>query len=142
MLTNVTTDTPYVHEPGSTASAQRRPRSSTARTVVIVNGCSRMSEVLDTAVDVGLYDVVMVESIGHAYSRIKKVQPDLAIISIQMEDMDGFRVLSMLKLDPDTRRIPILTYTSDGAEGRAIGPRAAESDEESMFGSQADFRMN
>jgi CheY-like chemotaxis protein len=34
---------------------------------------------------------------------------------VRIDDMNGFQVLSMLKLDPDTREIPVLTYTTESA---------------------------
>ena len=30
-----------------------------------------------------------------------------------LDDLDGFQLLSMLKLDPQTRQIPVVTYTTD-----------------------------
>jgi PleD family two-component response regulator len=118
----------------------RRRTSTDARTVVIANGGSQMSELLETAIDAGQYDVVFVESIAHAYSQIKKVQPDLVILSIRMDDVDGLRVLSMLKLDPDTRRIPVLTYTSDEADDSET--EEADSADDELFVPHTVLRMN
>src|SRR6476661_6658256 len=89
-----------------------------AQKVVIVNGSPEMLETLETVLDAGHYDVVFVESSEHAYSQIKRVQPNLVILCIRIDDGDGFQVLSMLKLDEETRSIPVLTYTteSDGEE--------------------------
>jgi CheY-like chemotaxis protein len=80
---------------------------------VIVNGSIDALELVEAALDAGHYDVVCVESSTHAYSQIKRVQPNLVILCLRIEDTDGFRVLSMLKLDPETREIPILTYTTE-----------------------------
>ena len=68
---------------------------------------------LETVLDAGHYDVVFVESNAHAYSQIKRVQPNLVILCVRIDDMDGFQVLSMLKLDEETREIPVLTYTNE-----------------------------
>ena len=88
-----------------------------------------MLELLETVLDAGHYDVVFVESSEHAYSQIKRVQPDLVILCVRIDDADGFQVLSMLKLDDETRGIPVLTYTTeyDGEEpdgGSENRPRA------------------
>ena len=32
---------------------------------------------------------------------------------VRIDDADGFQVLSMLKLDEETRGIPVLTYTTE-----------------------------
>ena len=89
-----------------------------AQKVVIVNGSPEMLELLETVLDAGHYDVVFVESSEHAYSQIKRVQPNLVILCVRIDDRDGFQVLSMLKLDDETRGIPVLTYTTecDGQE--------------------------
>ncbi|MGH7488607.1 MAG: response regulator [bacterium] len=80
--------------------------------VVIVNGNAAILDMVETALEAGHYDVVFVESSRHAYSQIKRVQPNLVILCLQVDDMEGFHVLSMLKLDDDTRAIPVLTYTT------------------------------
>jgi CheY-like chemotaxis protein len=85
----------------------------TAQKVVIVNGSSEMLELLDTMLAAGHYDVVFVESSQHAYSQIKRVQPNLVILCVRIDDADGFQVLSMLKLDQETSGIPVLTYTTE-----------------------------
>jgi PleD family two-component response regulator len=97
---------------------QHAAATSAAQKVVIVNGRSDMLELLETVLDAGRYDVVFVESSQHAYSQIKRVQPNLVILCVRIEDAEGFEVLSMLKLDHETREIPVLTYTAeyDGQE--------------------------
>lgn len=93
----------------STSTAGRRPAT---QTVLIVNGDSDVLHVLEPVLDAGNYGVVFVESTAHAYSQIKRVQPELVILCVRIDDADGFQVLSMLKLDPETRDIPVVTYTS------------------------------
>ena len=51
--------------------------------VVIVNGNTEMLDLLETVLDAGHYDVVFVESSEHAYSQIKRVQPNLVILCVQ-----------------------------------------------------------
>ena len=81
--------------------------------VVIVNGSPETLELIETVLDAGHYDIVFVESNARAYSQIKRVQPNLVILCVEIDDIDGFQVLSMLKLDEDTRSIPVLTYTTE-----------------------------
>jgi len=94
-------------------SLQRATTATTAQKVVIVNGSPDMLERIETVLEAGHYDVVFVQSSSHAYSQIKHVQPNLVILCLRIDDADGFQVLSMLKLDEDTRVIPVLTYTSE-----------------------------
>jgi putative two-component system response regulator len=80
--------------------------------------------------DAGHYDVVFVESSEHAYSQIKRVKPNLVILCVRIEGSDGFQVLSMLKLDDETRDIPVLTYTTeyDGQESEEEMPEPSEAE--------------
>src|SRR5438874_3208686 len=104
---------------GTTNTLRRANAAATAQKVVIVNGSPEILELLETVLDAGRYDVVFVESSQHAYSQIKRVQPNLVILCVRIDDGDGFQVLSMLKLDEETRAIPVLTYTTEyeGQEG-------------------------
>ena len=110
--------------PGHDTPAAERSilaRPAAAQKVVIVNGTPEIFELLETVLDAGRYDVIFVESTWHAYSQIKRVHPDLVILCVAIEEMAGFQVLSMLKIDEETRAIPVLTYTSadDGNETEA-----------------------
>src|SRR5947199_3405812 len=110
---------------GTTNTLRRANAAATAQKVVIVNGSPEILELLETVLDAGRYDVVFVESSQHAYSQIKRVQPNLVILCVRIDDGDGFQVLSMLKLDEETRAIPVLTYTSE-YEGQESEEEAAE----------------
>src|SRR5947207_11012035 len=108
MLTNADTNA----ESSRTAADTAAP-TMVAQKVVIVNGSPEILDLLETVLDAGHYDVVFVESSAHAYSQIKRVQPNLVILCVRIDDADGFQVLSMLKLDDETRAIPVLTYTTE-----------------------------
>ncbi|MCC7415897.1 MAG: response regulator [Acidobacteria bacterium] len=102
MATNILT---AAASPGS-----RHPAVPSTQKVVVVNGNPDALELLERVFDAGHYDVVFIESNAHAYSQVKRVQPDLVVMCIAIDDLDGFRVLSMLNLDDETRDIPVLTY--------------------------------
>jgi PleD family two-component response regulator len=97
----------------TTSPAKALANAAATQKVVIVNGSSQILELLEGVLEAGHYDVVFVESNAHAYSQIKRVQPNLVILCVHIDDPDGFQVLSMLKLDDATRRIPVLTYTTE-----------------------------
>jgi DNA-binding response OmpR family regulator len=67
--------------------------------VVIVNGTTELLDMVQPVLTAGRYDVVFVESNLHAYSHIKRERPSLIILCLDMQERDGFHVLSMLKLD-------------------------------------------
>src|SRR6188768_20353 len=81
--------------------------------VVVVNGNAEVLSMLETVLDAGRYDMVFVESSANAYSSIRKVQPNLVILCTRVEELEGFQLLTMLKLDEVTRDIPVLTYTTE-----------------------------
>jgi PleD family two-component response regulator len=120
MTTATTTDT----------LRQYAAAATTTQKVVIVNGTAEILDLLETVLDAGHYDVVFVESSQHAYSQIKRVQPNLVILCVRIEEADGFQVLSMLKMDDDTREIPVLTYTTeyDGQESEEELPEPSDAE--------------
>jgi CheY-like chemotaxis protein len=127
------------------ATTSRLPHAATAtiaQKVVIVNGSPEMLDILETVLDAGHYDVVFVESSEHAYSQIKRVQPNLAIICVSLDETDGFQVLSMLKLDEETRAIPVLTYMSEHGRDELEEENADPSDEELFPTAKAAVWMN
>jgi PleD family two-component response regulator len=95
--------------------------------------------------DAGRYDMVFVESSDRAYSQIKKVVPNLVILCTRIEELDGFQLLTMLKLDEETKDIPILTYTTE-YEGQdvdsAISQLADDEDDFLAARRPAALRMN
>jgi PleD family two-component response regulator len=111
--------------------------------VVVVNGNTEVLGMLETVLDAGRYDMVFVESSDRAYSQIKKVVPNLVILCTRIEVLDGFQLLTMLKLDAETKDIPILTYTTE-YEGQdfdsAISQLAEEEDE--LLPARPALRMN
>jgi PleD family two-component response regulator len=111
--------------------------------VVVVNGSTEVLGMLEAVLDAGRYDMVFVESSDHAYSQIKKVLPNLVILCAHIEHLEGFQLLTMLKLDPETRDLPVLTYTTE-YEGEdfdaAISQLAVEEDE--LLPTRPALRMN
>ena len=104
----------------------------TAHTVVIVNGHPPVLRLVETVLDAGHYDLVLVASHEEAYSQIKKVRPHLVVVCLCMDETPGFQLLSMLKLDRDTRDIPVLTYATESEEAKADQEWAEHEDAEAF----------
>ena len=111
--------------------------------VVVVNGNTDVLGMLEAVLDAGRYDMVFVESGDRAYSQIRKVLPNLVILCTHIEELDGFQLLTMLKLDPQTSDIPVLTYTTEheGPDFDAVLSPPAD-DDENLFPSRPALRMN
>ena len=119
------------------AAAATAPR---AQTVVVVNGTQDMLEALDTVLEPGHYDVVIADSTNDAYSLIKRVRPHLVLVGLRVDILDGYQVLSMLKLDPDTRHIQIVTCTAGDHPEEPLGGLAETIDE--ALSPKPALRMN
>jgi PleD family two-component response regulator len=111
--------------------------------VVVVNGNTEVLGMLETVLDAGRYDMVFVESSDHAYSQIKRVVPNLVILCTHIEELEGFQLLTMLKLDTETKDIPVLTYTTE-CEGQDFDAAISQlaDDEEDLMPARPALRMN
>jgi two-component system phosphate regulon response regulator PhoB len=132
------------------AERRIRPMTNTTRIaatpiqkVVVVNGSTEVLGMLEAVLDAGRYDMVFVESSDHAYSQIKKVLPNLVILCANIENLEGLQLLTMLKLDADTRNIPVLTYTTE-YEGQDFDTAISQlaDDDEDLLPSRPALRMN
>jgi CheY-like chemotaxis protein len=90
------------------------PSTRPLQKVAFVGRCS--DDLLCDLMLGGTHDVVFVESLLHAYSCIKRVLPDVIVVALSEDDPDGCRVLSMLALDKETSRIPVLTCLIPGTK--------------------------
>lgn len=107
----------------------RTARAAT-RKVVIVNGTADVLGLLEAVLDAGRYDMIFAASAERAYSQIRRVQPDLIVLCASMDDMTAFHLLTMLKIDPETRQIPVVTYATDFDGDTTAAPGAREADED------------
>ena len=126
---------------GNRMDADARRSSKDLQKVAVVNGTSEVLDLLETVLDAGHYDVIFVESNEHAYSQVKRLQPNLVILCVHIEDVDAFHVLSMLKMDEETRRIPVLTYTTE-YEGQDVDGQLAHPVDDEIFAARHALRMN
>ena len=113
------------------------------RKIVVVNGNTDVLARLEAMLDAGRYDMVFVESSDGAYSQIKKVLPNLVVLCARIIHLEGFQLLTMLKLDPETRDIPVLIYTTEheGQDFDAAISQPAE-EEEDLLPSRRLPRIN
>jgi CheY-like chemotaxis protein len=129
----------------TTHATRRRNSTSQPQRVVVVNGNPDVLDMLESVLDAGRYDMTFAEASGHAYSSIRQIQPDLVILCMDMDEAAGFQLLSMLKLDPDTRGIPVVTYAGDGLGVDDPRDQPFEDDEiglEDLSSPRAQMTMN
>lgn len=90
-----------------------------AQRVVLVNGDPSVLRLLDTVLAAGHYDMVFVPPSGKAYEQIRSIQPDLVILRTSLRDEADLQVLTMLKLDPVTEHIPVMTIAAEDTPSAA-----------------------
>jgi hypothetical protein len=88
-----------------------------ARKIAIVNGSRHAVELFETAPEFDRYTLLSLNSRTGAYGDIKRLRPSLVVLCARPEDEDdACRLLTILKLDQDTRDIPVLTVRTDDAD--------------------------
>ena len=78
------------------------------KTILTVDDENRVLELIKDILSVNGYSVIMASSGKEAITKAKKHGPDLIIMDIMMPDLDGAKVVKLLKEDSKTRDIPIL----------------------------------
>ena len=83
------------------------------RSVVAVSGLAQRAKLLDALLlDGNDYGVITLESIADGYSRIREMTPDLVIVYLEVDDAAACQLLSMLTIDSETSRIPVVTWAA------------------------------
>jgi len=88
-----------------------------ARIVTVSNDDARAELLAALLADAIEHEVIFVESLEHAYSRVKTLIPDLVILFLTIDDAAACQVLSMLKLDRETSGIPVVTWVANRTPG-------------------------
>lgn len=87
--------------------------------VMVVGGGPDVLPRVEPLLPAGAYDVEFVRIDQEPYGCILDDAPDLVVVCLKIEDAASFSFLSMLQVDPTTRRLPVLTYTTE-SEGQAL----------------------
>ena len=75
------------------------------------------------------YRVICSESGKDGIAAAEKERPDLILLDINLDDMNGFDILEQLRENPDTRDIPVMFVTGDRDEATEVrGFRSGVSD--------------
>ncbi|MBU4193519.1 MAG: response regulator [Actinobacteria bacterium] len=102
--------------------------------IAVIDDDPSMVKVLRIMLATSGYEVVEALSGVKGVMIVKGESPDLVLLDIMMPDVDGFEVCRRLKLDPETKDIPVIFVSaktgsehiemglSMGAEGFLIKP--------------------
>ena len=94
------------------------------RTVLVVDDERDTNDILASLVQARGFETVQVFSGAEALEAVAKEPPDLILLDLMLEDIDGFELCDRLKRDRKTNLIPIVMVTAlHDAHHRAAGVR-------------------
>lgn len=108
------------------------------KTIVVVADVPTDRARLERIVSDAGYDVIRTSSGAKALEAVSDEQPDLVLLDVVMDDMDGFGICRDLHTNPGTRDIPVIVVSSgdqkvdslwaeqQGASGHVVKPYTAE----------------
>ncbi|MBU1124664.1 MAG: response regulator [Candidatus Omnitrophica bacterium] len=74
--------------------------------------------------ETGLYEVFVMNEGAEALKTIKRVNPEIVLLDIIMPDLDGFKVLELIKNDPQINTVSVMMLTAlDTLEDREKAQR-------------------
>ena len=95
------------------------PSTALHPTVAVVDGDARVFAVLDQVLRGTRYDVLVLDSRTHAYRDVKRQRPSVVVYGGALDSMYYCQLLTMLKVDEETRDIPVITLAlADDTEGK------------------------
>lgn len=89
------------------------PGTTDRQLAVFVGGAGEALSVVEPILSGRAYDVEFVDPGDEPYGTILALKPDIVVVSLHLEDDAGFQLLTMLRLDPNTAHIPVLSYVQD-----------------------------
>jgi PleD family two-component response regulator len=100
-------------------------RDANRQLAVFVGGGTDALAVVEPVLDGRAYDVEFVDADDEPYATIAALKPDIVVVSLELAENAGFQLLTMLRLDPDTAGIPVLSYVRDD-EASSLGPASVD----------------
>jgi twitching motility two-component system response regulator PilH len=99
------------------------------KTILIVDDTKTDRELMAKVVGGAGYAVHFGTDGDEALARALEVKPDLILLDIVMERVDGFKACRMLKQDPATKHIPVVfVSTKEGESDKFWGKRQGADD--------------
>lgn len=94
--------------------------------ILVVDDEAEMVAVLGESLRASGYEVFTARDGKEALETVRQTMPDLVILDLQMQGMDGLTACEILKNDPATARLPVLLMSGEGGQlarlqGLALG---------------------
>lgn len=91
-------------------------RPGELQTALVVGGGPDVLEAVEPMLDGARWSIEFVDMTDEPYATVVALQPDLVVVHLGLDEPAGFGLLSMLRLDPRTRGIPVLSYVGEGED--------------------------
>jgi PleD family two-component response regulator len=90
------------------------PRDANRQLALFVGGGTDALAHVEPILSGRAYDVEFVEMNDEPYATVAALKPDIVIVNLELTSESGFQLLTMLRLDPETAQIPVLSYVQEG----------------------------
>lgn len=92
------------------------------RVILIIDDDKAICTVIKEALEqLGEFEIIAAYNGTDGLKMAKQVKPDLVLLDINMPVMDGFRVLELLKKDPEIFYIPVVMIAGQNDNAYRIG---------------------
>jgi DNA-binding response OmpR family regulator len=81
--------------------------------ILLVDDTSQILETLEDVLNTQGYEVTTCDLSADAWELARELRPDLILLDVNMPGMSGWEVLEVLRLAPETRRIPVIVSSAD-----------------------------
>jgi CheY-like chemotaxis protein len=98
----------------------RTAHATESQLALVVGGSPAVLEAVEPMLRGTRWSIEFVDLSDEPYATVVAMRPDLVVVSLGLDEPEGFDLLSMLRLDPRTRTIPVLSYVRDEQAERAM----------------------
>ena len=87
------------------------------KTILVADDRATSRELVRIALEHCGYEICEARDGGDALKMAREVRPDLIILDLHMPGLDGFAVISELRLDAELAATPVLALTASAMQG-------------------------
>jgi CheY-like chemotaxis protein len=84
-----------------------------AKRILLVDDSSQVLDAIHDVLEARDYEVVVCDEARDAVETARELRPDLILLDVNMPGMNGWEVLEVLRLNAETRSIPIVINSAD-----------------------------
>jgi hypothetical protein len=103
-----------------------------SQVALVVGGGPDVLEAVEPMLRGSRWTIEFVDMSDEPYGTVVAMRPDLVVVNLGLDEPAGFGLLSMLRLDPRTRGIPVLSYVRDEQSARSNSQQVQRSSVSSL----------